>query len=99
MLDSLSMSDVLPATAATYRSLPLSARDRFIGADVAKRMFIAKAAPAWKVETLMQELIKEVVQEIVLETVADVRTDERDTAMTMQQSRQVENRAHELRVV
>jgi len=73
ILESLSMSDVAaPVDQSNYREQSLAVRDRFIGATVTRRMFVAKAAPPWMVHALLEELMTEVVREVVLETVADV---------------------------
>jgi hypothetical protein len=67
------MSDVAaPVDQSNYREQSLAVRDRFIGATVTRRMFVAKAAPPWLVHALLEELMTEVVREVVLETVADV---------------------------
>ena len=73
ILESLSMSDVaVPVDQSNYREQSLAVRDRFIGATVTRRMFVAKAAPPWLVNVLLEELMTEVMREVVLETVADV---------------------------
>lgn len=83
ILESLSMSDVAaPVDQSNYRSQPLAVRDRFIGATVARRMFVAKAAPPWMVNALLEELMTEVVREVVLETVADVSYNDCDQTAT-----------------